>query len=283
MSSFLRLGALIVGLSAVPAMGATIYTLASTGRLISQDSNALAGPVLSSVFVSGLASGDRFAAIDFNPANGKLYGVTEGSRLYQLDTATGVATQVGPDGGFVMTTNGLGMDFDPITGQLYLASADDDSMVVNPLTGLMVSSLAKLTFAGGDTHAGALNVAGAAFTSGGALYGIEGVYDALVVINRATGEVTTVGGLGVEQAGTLGFDIDAAGSAFVANSYDNTLYSVNLGTGAATKLGVLGVGSAGVVGIAAAPDAAGAPTGVPEPGTVALISGGLLVLVLRRR
>src|SRR4030095_14281945 len=51
--------------------------------------------IQSETTVTGLQSGETLLAIDFRPANGKLYGVTDASRLYVINLTTGAATQVG--------------------------------------------------------------------------------------------------------------------------------------------------------------------------------------------
>ena len=68
--------------------------LTSTGNLVTFDS-ATPGTIASSVAITGLQAGETLLGIDRRPANGLLYGLGSTSRLYTINTTTGLATAVG--------------------------------------------------------------------------------------------------------------------------------------------------------------------------------------------
>jgi hypothetical protein len=227
--------------------------------------------------------------IDFRPANGLLYGVTNTNRLYTIDNSTGTAT-------FVSTLStafnaGLqsGFDFNPVPDRLRLNGANDQNLRTNVDTGAVTTD-GTLAYAAGDANAGTNpNITAAAYTNsfpGGAsvsrttqLFGIDSALDVLVLQNPPNnGTLQTIGSLGIDFGSTGGFDIFSPSSgnntAFAASG--STLYNINLSTGAATTLGTVGNGNVNLVGLAA--------TSVPEPGTVASLIGlGVFGLLGRSR
>src|SRR6185295_3789953 len=78
-----------IATSAVPSLALT-----DSNKLLRFDS-ASPGTIQSQTAITGLQSGEILLAIDFRPSNGKLYGVTNASRLYVISPTTGAATQVG--------------------------------------------------------------------------------------------------------------------------------------------------------------------------------------------
>ena len=60
------------------------------------------------VAISGLQSGETLVGIDVRPATGVLYGIGSTSRVYTLNTSTGVATQVGEAGAFTISGTRFG-------------------------------------------------------------------------------------------------------------------------------------------------------------------------------
>src|SRR5438270_11298636 len=83
------------------AAGRTIFTVTTDNKLFQFDSSSptvISSPVL----ITGLASGDQIHGIDFRPANGVLYALATNpstspdiGRIYTINTATAVATQIG--------------------------------------------------------------------------------------------------------------------------------------------------------------------------------------------
>ncbi|MBD1880347.1 DUF4394 domain-containing protein [Coleofasciculus sp. FACHB-T130] len=225
--------------------------------------------------------------IDFRPADGLLYGVTDKNGIYTIDTTTGAAT-------FVKTlstafTGGFesGFDFNPVPDRLRLVGSNDQNLRINVDSGAVITD-GTLAYAAGDPNFGTNpNITAAAYTNSftgtttTALYGIDFALDTLVQQNPPNaGILNTIGSLGVDFGETGGFDIVTTkkGGSIVNNAFaasGSNIYSINLATGAATTLGTFN-GGGNIVGLAA--------TSVPEPGTVGSLLGfGALALLSRSR
>jgi Domain of unknown function (DUF4394) len=183
--------------------------------------------------------------IDVRPANGLLYGVSDTDKIYTINLSNGAATQVGTlttsfDGGFQS-----GFDFNPQLDRLRINSLRQN-FSVNVDNGATAAQTA-LAYIAGDRNAGRdPNVTAAAYTNNVAgatstqLFTIDYDLDALVLQDPPpTGQLRTIGSLGVNFSPIGGFDIatDAQGinSAFAISG--STLFSINLQTGRATRLG----------------------------------------------
>jgi hypothetical protein len=236
-----------------PAAGAaTVYGLTTTNGLVVFDS-ATPGSLTSSVPVTGLVAGDTLVGIDFRPANGQLYGLGSGSRLYSINRVTGVATQVGSSGAFTLNGTSYGFDFNPTVDRIRVVSDVDQNLRLNPDTGGLAATDLALTYAAGDSNAGQNpNVVGSAYTNNfpgsvaTTLYGIDSALDILAIQNPPNnGTLNTVGALGVNTIDRVGFDIftDAGGVnngfASLTVGANSNLYTINLTTGAATLVGVV--------------------------------------------
>ncbi len=113
-------GAGIAGIGGLTASsdGVTWYLCSYDGA----DTKLFRGDLATGVFteVGVIAAGDVMIDISID-ANDALYGIQLGTdALYSIDTTTGVATAVGPLG--VNISYAQGMDFDPLTGELYAAT-----------------------------------------------------------------------------------------------------------------------------------------------------------------
>jgi hypothetical protein len=183
--------------------------------------------------------------IDVRPANGLLYGVSDTDKIYTINLSNGAATQVGTlsisfDGGFQS-----GFDFNPQLDRLRINSLRQNfSVNVDNGTTAAQTALAYIT---GDPNAGRdPNVTAAAYTNNVAgatatqLFTIDYDLDTLVLQDPPpTGQLRTIGSLGVNFSPIGGFDIatnvQGVNSAFAVSG--STLFSINLQTGRATRLG----------------------------------------------
>lgn len=213
--------------------------------------------VLRRVTVSGLQMGETVLGIDFGPVDGRLYALGSSSRIYTLDTLSGAATAVSSTA-FTPALSGtsFGFDFNPVPNRIRVhSSAAQNLRLVPRLGGATDGSVAvvdgTLTYAVGD--AGMLQmpmIGGTAYTnsvSGAAstvIYAIDFARDVLVTMaDPNNGVMTTVGPLGVNTTGDVGFDIAGNnGTAFatltVGGGFSgSTLYQINLLTGAAFPIG----------------------------------------------
>src|SRR6185295_8470045 len=100
--------------------------------------------------VTGLQASEKLLAIDFRPATGQLYGITDAGRLYTINLNTGAASLV-VAGIFSRTLDDVAFDFDPVTDQIRVLT--DKNLRVNPTTGAVTVD-SDLAFAAGDKNAG---------------------------------------------------------------------------------------------------------------------------------
>ncbi len=244
------------------AGGETIYAVTTTNQLLTFGATN-PGVIDSTVSITGLQKADIILGIDFRPATGQLYGLSSASRLYTIDTTTGVATQVGTDGAFTLSGVDFGYDFNPTVDRIRVVSDADQNQRLNPDTGAGGLVDTNLAYAAGDPNAAANpNVVGSAYTnnvSGAAtttLFGIDSVLDILVTQDPPNaGTLNTIGSLGISASGQVGFDISGTSTiAYAAlqgapaavalrpalGLVGSQLYTIDTTTGAATLVGTIG-------------------------------------------
>ncbi len=259
-----------------------VYAVTAANNLVSFNAGA-PGTLKSSARLTGLAAGETVAAIDFRPANGKLYAITNAGRLYMVDTASGAATRVGTtDAGAMIKGAEFGLDFNPTVDRIRFVGSAGENMRLHPDTGTVVDSNPNqegvqidggLAYAAGDLNAGRKpHVNGAAYTNSfaGAKTTTNFAIDSNLVllvtqgtregtpnpVSPNTGQLFTVGSLGVKIVGPVAFDIapatNAAFAALVPPSGKTTFYEIDLRSGAAKMIGIVGSGEA-LRGMAVAP------------------------------
>src|SRR5215510_12350447 len=244
-----------------PAIEGTVFAVTNGNNLISFNqftpSALRSGPTA----ITGLQSGELVMGIDFRPRTGVLYAVTNQSRIYTINTTTAAATQVGA-AAFTPAVNGtsFGFDFNPVPDRIRFVTDADQDLRLNPNDGTVAGTDTTLAFASTDPNSAANpNVVGSAYTNNfsGAttttLYGIDSNLDILVTQGGPngnpspnTGQLFTVGALGVDTTADVGFDIVnrtglALASLTPTGSTTSNLYTINLTTGKATLIGPIGV------------------------------------------
>ncbi|MBS1808966.1 MAG: DUF4394 domain-containing protein [Acidobacteria bacterium] len=248
-------------LAQTPQVEGSIWALTTSQKLVNFSSLA-PGTINTTLTITGLQGGETLVGIDYRPRTGQLFAVSSASRIYTLNTTTGVATQVGTTT-FTPAANGtaFAVDFNPVPDRIRFMSDADQNLRLHPDTGGVAGTDTTLVYATGDANVAANpNVVGAAYTNNvsGAvtttLYGIDSNLDILVrqgsvggaPISPNTGQLFTIGALGVNTTDQVGFDIadfnDAAfASLTISGATQSQLYSINLTTGAATAIGTIGV------------------------------------------
>ncbi len=209
------------------------------------------GTILSSTAITGLQGGENLIGIDFRPATGQLFGLGSNSRIYVINTFTGVATFVGTLTTPLLGSN-FGFDFNPVPDRIRITSDAEQNLRANPNDGTNVVD-GTLAYAVGDPNFGANpNVVASGYTNSFAgttsttLYNIDSNLDILVSQNPPNnGTLNTIGSLGVNSSGVVGLDITPGNNtAFAAiqteGSSSSGLYFINLSTGAASLIGTIG-------------------------------------------
>jgi hypothetical protein len=281
------------------AFGDTVVGVTSDGRIVSFDS-ASPSRVLHRATITGLQTGETILGADFRPLDGRLYALGSSSRLYVVDASTGVATQVGT-GPFAPALSGtdFGFDFNPAVDRVRVVSDAEQNLRLDPTTGAVAASDVALAYAATDPNFLANpNVVGLAYDRNSAgvsattAFAIDLGLDVLVRLGDVNGSpqspnggvLTTVGPLGVNTGGLVGFDY--AGTSALASitppgGTSSSLYSINLTTGAATLVGPIG-GGVTLVGISIVPQRLVAVNAAGQivtfaPGSPALVSSPVTI------
>lgn len=255
-------------------------------RLVTFMSNA-PGTIITDIPITGLNSGENLMGIDFRPADGMLYSVTNQARVIRIDTTTGAVTSVG---GFIGALPAFaGIDFDPVADVIRLTGNDDRNLRISPVNGSLLAAETSLAYAGSDPNTGQnANVAQIAYSENTqssaqtTLFGIDYASNGLRLVRIGgpggspspnTGQVFTVGQTGVSTGNFTGagFDIQSGtNAAFAAMRVGGSsrLYSVDLATGTAIDLGLIRNGGPSIEGIAipvGAPAPSPTPVATPSP------------------
>jgi len=264
------LALLLIGLNEASAVPIIALKDESTGLTVSHKlmrfDSAAPEFTQSETTVTGLLPSETLLAIDFRPANGKLYGITNLSRLYVINPNTGAATLVG-SGAFTPQipsgTFDLGFDFNPVTDLIRIVTPTGQNLRLNPDTGVVVAVDNTIAFATGDANAGRApsvsaaaysnNVSGATsttlyvitnlnFSGGSSILATQGSPDGTPV-SPNTGQLFTVGNMSGIFTEPAGLDIAPDGTAYaLINGTDtfNQFFTVNLSTGALTHFATFG-------------------------------------------
>lgn len=268
-------------IAAAPA-GTPFFVVTAKSELLGLNT-AAPNLVLSRGRITGLGSRrERVVGIDFRPATGQLWALTDADQLYTLDTGTAVATAVGSASEVDLTAKTpFGFDFNPAVDRIRVTTAAGQNLRFDPATGAAVDfdpadpdidPDTPLTYIAGDANAAATpRIVGSAYGNNIAavtpttLYGIDSTLDVLATQGSVTGTPTspntgqliTVGPTVVDVPDELGFDIvtrggiDTALAVFAPRGSKVTgVYSVNVATGVITLVSDLNKKVRNAVGMA---------------------------------
>lgn len=225
--------ATLASLAATMAHADRIVGLTVDNTLIMFD--AADPSVMQAVTVSGTGT---LVGIDYRPADGMLYAVTDMGEILTIDIASASGTLVSTTDTMLPITGPVAMDFNPMADRLRLMSGTTNHRI-HPDTGETTVD-GSLAFAADGPHAGEmpmitatayLNAFGAPEST--AQYNIDASMHALVQqIVPNDGVLQVVGPLGIE-ADTYAFDIQTAadGTNTAWLLADDRLYTVSLETG----------------------------------------------------
>jgi len=275
-------GAPVIDIAIAPRNVNIVFAMTSGNSMISFNA-AQPSLLLSSTSISG-ASGSLVGE-DFRTATGQLYTINTQGIVFVINPLNGAAMQVGGGSGQALAGTSFGFDFNPVPDRIRTTSDAAQNLRFNPNDGTLTAVDGPLAYAAGDPRAGqAGTIVGSAYnalvrgSTSITLYNIDSNFDSLVrqgsaggsPISPNTGQLFTIGSLGVDTNGAVGFDINDQNMAFAALNVGGAsqLYTVNLITGSTTLIGTIGNGQA-ISGIAIA----NAPSGI-VPITTRLASLG---------
>jgi hypothetical protein len=221
----------------------TVFAVTTGNNLLRFDSHT-PGAIISKSPITGLQPGETVVGMDFRPADGRLYAVGDTSRIYRIDPADGVATQVGPTPSPFLMGSAFGVDFNPQTDRLRVVSDLEQNLRIDLRTGSLSIDLALNPPGNVVAAAYSNNFAGPPATT---LYDIDSNTDLLLIQNPPNnGTLSAVGPLNVDTSALTGFDIAPDGMAFASLTLPaaatSGFYSIDLATGAATLIGAIGAG-----------------------------------------
>ncbi len=226
----------------IPSMGPDIvfYGLTNDNKLNQYNANSSA-TVISSLTISGLATDEKILSIDFRPATGQLYGISNNSRLYVINLKDGTAKALGTSALTpVISGTIVNIDFNPTVDRIRLVTGSGQNLRLHPELGTVVAT--DLTING----AANASITSVAYTNSKAGATTTELFD-IDLTNKKLykqippndGVLVEVGALGVDFTGRGGFDISPTNNTALASftvADKHRLYSINLSTGAATYI-----------------------------------------------
>jgi Domain of unknown function (DUF4394) len=214
------------------------YAIDETNNLLIFNFMNIGTPV--SKAITGLQTGETILGIDMRPATGQLYALGSTSRLYVLNTSSGLATVIGTvPFATLLSGTSFGFDFNPTVDRIRCISNTGQNLRLQPETGLIAAIDGVLNPGTPSVTASAYtnNFAGATTT---VLYNIDNVTDKLSKQDPPNnGTQVDVGALGINVEAISGFDITSrsgVGYAALKVADKSSIYTINLTSGAATKL-----------------------------------------------
>lgn len=190
-----------------------------------------------SVSISGLGAAEKILSMDFRPATGELYGVSNLSKIYIINATSGVARAVSSVA-FTPVLSGtlINIDFNPTVDRIRIVTNTGQNLRLDPETGLVVAT---------DTNVGSTGITGISYTNSYAgasttvLYDIDGAAKKLYKQDPPNnGTLVNVGAL--DLGTVLGFDIspDNKNALAVGKVGDSTkLYTIDLANGKSALAG----------------------------------------------
>lgn len=234
----------------VSVTSANVFGVTSSNQLIRFNSSSPSS-VTTVGSITGLLAGETVVGIDFRPLTGELFGLTNGSRLYLINKATGEASS--PRSlSVALSGSTFGVDFNPTVDRLRIVSNTGQNLRVDPTNGVAIVD--------GAINGAATGVEAAAYTNsfGGAtsttLFVLASATDTLYTQTPPNnGTLVPVGALGVDIGALNGFDIlssDSTALAALTTGAATNLYKINLTTGGASSVGPIGNGLTSLTGFA---------------------------------
>jgi hypothetical protein len=196
-------------------------------------------PSSNSVDLMGLNEGEMIVGLDFRPANGALYAISNQSRILTVNTSNGALTPVGDGLSPMLEGESFGFDFNPTVDRIRLVSNTGQNLRLHPDLGTVVA-------VDGDLNPGMPFVNGAAYTNNIAtanntvLYVIDSEAGLLYRQDPPNdGGLVEIGALGIDFTAENGFDIGGMSDmAFALLTVDGMtgVYSINISNGEANKV-----------------------------------------------
>jgi len=216
-----------------------IFGITSANELVSFNAK---NPQLftSKTTITGITSGEKLLSIDFRPATGELYGLSNASKLYIINTSTASARAVGSAAFFPAIAGSIAsIDFNPTVDRIRMVSNTGQNLRLHPETGAVAATDSNINGTGSPSVTGIAYTNSKAGVSSTVLYDIDPVSGKLFKQDPPNnGSLVEVGNLGVTFTGQAAFDIKHDNSAALL-ALNNNLHLVDLNNGKAVAIGTL--------------------------------------------
>lgn len=225
----------------VKAPDVMVYGLTENNQLVAFNANN-SSSFASTKAIMGIPSGEKLLSIDFRPATGELYAVSNASKFYIINTST-ANTRVVSATAFAPLISGTiaSIDFNPTVDRIRLVTNTGQNLRLNPETGAIAATDGSI--------ATTSSIAGIAYTNSKSGASSTILYDIDVTTGKLfkqdppnNGTLAEVGSLGITFTGQAAFDINPETTiALLAatTGSQNNLYTVDLNNGKATNIGTL--------------------------------------------
>lgn len=216
------------------------YGLTTTNELVAFNTKS-PSTFTSKIAVSNLGAGEKLMSIDFRPATGELYAVSDASKFYVINTTTAAARSIG--GAFTPAISGTiaSIDFNPTVDRIRLVTNTGQNLRLNPETGAVAATDGSI--------ATTSSITGVAYTNSKSGATSTILYDVDVTSGKLfkqdppnNGTLVEVGSLGFTFTGQAAFDISPDNSNAILSATSgttNNIYKVDLMTGKATNIGTV--------------------------------------------
>ncbi|MEE1946582.1 DUF4394 domain-containing protein [Pedobacter sp. KR3-3] len=181
------------------------YVLANNNTLLKYNAKSIKTS-LNSVSITGMGPTEKMLSIDFRPATGDLYGISDASKLYIINLSTGLAravaaTPITP----AVSGTVISIDFNPTTDRLRLVSNTGQNLRINPETATVEATDPNIS---GGTVMGIAHTNSFAGASTTTLYDIDPVAKTLNKQDpQNNGTITKVADLDQDISNTTSLDI----------------------------------------------------------------------------
>ncbi len=197
--------------------------------------------------IKGLGTDEMLTAIDFRPATGELYGVTNRSVIYIINQTTGQARMVAAAFSPAVDGSAVGLDFNPTVDRIRLVTDKGQNLRLHPETGMVAATDAAINGAASPTISAVAYTNNQAGVTTTVMYDLDPATDKLYKQDPPNnGTLVEVGAFGINATAIAGFDIApvtdvALAAAMVGGQWE--LHQVELSSGKLTKLGNLPAGN----------------------------------------
>ncbi|PWN59028.1 DUF4394 domain-containing protein [Chryseobacterium viscerum] len=216
-----------------------VYGITAMNELVYFNSNN-PKTFTSKTAVTGITSGEKLLSIDFRPATGELYALSNASKLYIINTSNASARAVSSTA-FAPLISGTiaSIDFNPTVDRIRLVSNTGQNLRLHPETGAIAATDITINGTGSPSITGLAYTNSKAGATATVLYDIDPALGKLYKQDPPNnGTLVEVGSLGTTFTGQAAFDIKFDNSTALLALSDK-LHVLDLNNGKTTYVGSL--------------------------------------------